>query len=49
MNHACPAMPSVALPPTSAYPSDPRALERERLYADFERQEDTPAPADVFG
>ena len=26
-------MPSLALPPTSAYPSDPKALERERLDA----------------
>ena len=33
MNHACPAMPPLALPPTTAYPSDPTALERERLDA----------------
>ncbi len=26
-------MPPLALPPTSAYPSDPTALERERLDA----------------
>ena len=24
-------MPALALPPTSAYPSDPKALERDRL------------------
>ncbi len=33
MNHARIVMPPLALPPTTAYPSDPKPLERERLDA----------------